>query len=190
MLLLLLFAGLLDPLTSKLSDTVFLTGSFIQTETWALTRETEATSGSLGLAHPNLFKLDYTDPRGRVTGCDGTRVYTIEPLTNEAVVYGESGLEGFLHLLNRADDDGMVIEGTSAAGQVTVSVIGDLGGGVSGMEVCYSMADSLPVRFATSDVNGNTTVWDLSRLEAHDSLPLSYFVMEVPDGYTVVSGEN
>ncbi len=190
MLLMLLFTGLLDPLTSKLSNTVFLTGSFTQTETWALTRETETTRGSLDLAHPNLFRLEYSDPRGRVTGCDGVRVYTIEPLSNEIVVYGESGPEGFLHLLNRADDDGMLIEGTSAAGLVTVSVTGDLGGGVIGMEVCFAMADSLPVRFATTDVNGNETAWELSGLEAHDSLPVGCFVMEVPDGYTVVSGED
>lgn len=190
MLLLLVFAGLLDPLTSKLSNTVFLTGSFIQTETWALTRETESTSGSLGLAHPNLFRLEYTDPPGRVTGCDGTRIYTVEPDLDEVVVYGESGPEGFLHLLSRADDDGMVIEGTSAAGVVTVSVCGDLGGGISGLEVCYSLSDSLPTAFATSDVNGNETVWVLSALRTHDSLPPDYFAMEVPDGYTLVSGED
>lgn len=190
MLLLLVVSGLLDPLTTKLSNTVFLTGSFIQTETWALTRETEATSGSLGLAHPNLFRLLYTDPPGRVTGCDGTRVYTIEPLNEEVVVYGESSPEGFLHLLTRADADGMIIEGTTAAGLCTVSVRGDLGGGVSGMEVCYTLSDSLPMTFATSDVNGNETVWVLSGLEAHDSLPRNFFVLEVPDGYTVVSGED
>lgn len=190
MLLLLIIAGLLDPLTSKLSNTVFLTGSFIQTETWALTRETEATRGSLGLAHPNLFRLEYTDPRGRVTGCDGTRYYTIEPVHNEVVVYGESGPEGFLHLLNRAGEDGMLIEGTTTAGIVTVSVRGDLGGGVSGMDVCYSLSDSLPTTFATSDVNGNETVWVLSALETHESLPRNYFALEVPDGYTVVSGED
>lgn len=190
MLLLLVFSGLLDPLTTKLSNTVFLTGSFIQTETWALTRETEATRGSLGLAHPNLFRLEYTDPPGRVTGCDGTRVYTVEPDFDEVVVYGESGPEGFLHLLNRADEDGMVLEGTTVAGIVTVSVRGDLGGGVSGMEVSYSLSDSLPMTFATSDVNGNETVWVLNGLRTHDSPPSDYFAMEVPDGYSVVSGED
>ena len=190
MLLMLIIAGLLDPLTTKLSNTVFLTGSFIQTETWALTRETVATRGSLGLAHPNLFRLLYTDPPGRVTGCDGTRVYTIEPISGDVLVYGESSPEGFLHLLNRADADGMIIEGTTAAGLRTVSVRGDMGGGVSGMEVCYTLSDSLPMTFATLDVNGNETVWVLSGLEAHDSLPLNYFVLEVPDGYSVVSGED
>lgn len=190
MLVLLLISGLLDPLTSKLEDTVFLTGSFIQTETWALTRETETACGSLGLAHPNLFRLEYSDPAGRVTGCDGTRVFTIEPLNDEVVVYGESGPEGFLHLLSRADDDGMVIEGNSSSGMVAVSVRGDLGGGISGMEVCYSMSDSLPTTFSTSDVNGNETVWALSGLEVHGSVPRDFFSLEVPEGYSVVSGDH
>ncbi len=188
MLILLVIAGLLDPLTSKLANTVFLTGEFIQTETWALTRETESTTGSLGLAHPNLFRLEYADPPGRVTGCDGIQVFTIEPLNGEVIVYGESNPEGFLHLLNRADGDGMVIEGTSRAGMVTVSVRGDLGGGLSAMDVCYSLSDSLPVTFATSDVNGNETVWSLSGLEVHGTIPGSFFDLEVPDGFSVVSG--
>lgn len=190
MLMLLVVSGLLDPLTTKLEDTVFLTGSFIQTETWALTRETETSRGSLGLAHPNLFMLEYSDPQGRVTGCDGTRVFTIEPSSGEVVVYGESQPEGFLHLLDRADDDGMVIDGDSDGEMVTVSVLGDIGGGITGMEVCYSVSDSLPVTFATSDVNGNETVWVLSGLEVHGSVPRDFFVLEVPDGYAVVSGED
>lgn len=189
MFLLILAAGLLDPLTAKLEDSVFLTGNFVQTDTWALTLETEVSRGVMSLAHPNLFRLDFTDPPGRITGCDGTAVYTVEPLYGEVMVYGDSSPEGFLHLLHRAGDEGMDIRGETLDGLVTVTVQGDLGGGISMLRVRYSAADSLPVLFSTSDVNGNATEWALSGLETGMRVPGGLFDMPVPEGYTVVSGD-
>ncbi len=184
-----LVSSLLDPLTLKLSETGFLSGTFVQTDTWALTRETEVSRGVMGIAHPNLFRLDYSTPPGRVTGCDGGSVYTIDPLYSEVVVYGDSGAEGFLHLLERADDEGMVTEEHTNGDEVAVTVTGDLGGGISSMEVRYNRSDSLPFYFSTSDVNGNLTVWSLSDLETAGEPPSGYFRMTVPAGYTTVSGD-
>jgi outer membrane lipoprotein-sorting protein len=190
-LIFLLFAtaGLLDPLTARLEDSVFLTGDFVQTDTWALTLETGISRGVMYLAHPNLFRLDFADPPGRITGCDGASVYTVEPLYSEVIVYGNSSPEGFLHLLRRAGDEGMDISGETADGLVTVTVRGDLGGGISTLRVRYSVSDSLPDLFYTSDVNGNTTEWALSGLETRRQVPEGLFDMPVPDGYSVVSGD-
>lgn len=189
MLLLCLVCSLLDPLTTKIENTVFLTGSFVQTETWALTRESEVTRGVMGLAHPNLFRLSFSSPQGRVTGCNGSSVYTVEPIYREVVIYDESGPEGFLHLLNRARDEGMLMEDTIEGDRVTLFVRGDLGGGISSLVVGYTLADSLPFYFSTADVNGNLTEWSLTGLSAAGSSPPGYFDLVVPDGYSVLNEE-
>lgn len=189
MLLLLLACSLLDPLTTKIGNTVFLTGTFVQTETWALTRESEVTRGVMGLAHPNLFRLSFTDPEGRVTGCDGSSVFTVEPLYREVVIYDGASPEGFLHLLNRAREEGMPIQEDIQGDRVTLTVTGDLGGGISSLVVTYSAADSLPRQFATLDVNGNRTEWSFTGLSSQGSWPSGYFDLAVPDGYSVLAGE-
>ncbi len=188
MLVLMVVASLLDPLTKKLESSVFITGDFVQTDTWALTMETGVSRGVMFLAHPNLFRLDFSDPPGRITGCDGVSVYTVEPGCREVVVYDDSSPDGFLHLLRKAGDGSMDISGETTDGLVSVTVRGDLGGGVSMLRVRYSGADSLPVLLATSDINGNTTEWAMSGLEVRGAVPDGLFDIPVPEGYSVISG--
>lgn len=186
MILLLLTAGVLDPLTARLENTVLLQGGFVQTETWALTRESETTRGTLSFAHPNLFLLEYTDPPGRVTGCDGETVYTIEPLYREVVRYTDADPVGFLHLLLRAGEEGMGVETLQRGDTLSVTVTGDLGGGIHAMAVSFLQSDSLPLRFATSDINGNRTEWELQDLVFRNSFSPDLFRLSVPTGYTVL----
>ncbi len=188
-LMVLIAAGILDPLTVKLENTVLLQGSFVQSETWALTRESEVTRGVMSLAHPNLFLLEYSDPEGRVMGCDGGSVFTIEPRYREVVQYTGSSPEGFLHLLLNSDREGMTTEGSARGDTVTVRVSGDMGGGINSLCVKFSMVDSLPFFFSTSDINGNLTEWQLSNLETRGSVPDSRFRLTVPSGYALLSEE-
>lgn len=190
MLWLIIAGGLLDPLTTKLDETVFLGGSFLQTETWALTRESEVTRGSMSLAHPNLFRLEYAHPEGRVTGYDGTSVYTVDPVYREVVVYHGSSPEGFLHLLKNAGGEGTDVQGEREDDRVTVRINGDLGGGIASITVGYSTTDSLPFFFSTTDVNGNRTEWELFDLWTEGSHGTDRFRLQVPPGFTLISQDN
>ena len=69
----------LNPLLEKMSNTVYMTGSFIQIDTWALTLDEEVSSGTMYIAQPDLFLLSYTEPEGSRIGYDGSVLYTVEP---------------------------------------------------------------------------------------------------------------
>ncbi|PIE52385.1 hypothetical protein CSA37_06235 [Candidatus Fermentibacteria bacterium] len=174
----------LEPLTSRLENISYLTGSFTQTDYWALTLDSETTGGNLHLAHPNLFLLEYSDVPGRSTGCTGEGVFTVDPEFQEILLY-EGSPEGFLHILNSGDESSSETDITSSGDSVTVTMTGSFDGGITGITAGYTLSDSLPFLLVTVDANGNSTRWDIRDLEVHDSVPDIFKVPELP-GYSVV----
>ena len=175
-------ATVLQPLSSRLEHAVFLTGSFEQTDYWALTLDSEVSSGSMYLAHPNLFLLQYDDSQGRAMGCNGTEVFTVDPEFEEILVYSGSPV-GFLHILSSVSEEecSAVYSGDS----VTVTAAGLFDGGVTQITAGYTVSDSLPYFFSTTDANGNSTSWEIADIEISDSCPDVFSIPSLP-GYSVV----
>ena len=179
-------ASPLDALVARLEGAGFLTGSFVQTDRWALTLEEESSSGTLFMAPPNLFLLDYSDPSGKRTGFDGEVLYTVDPSFRQVIVYPEGDPASFAGMLEHFSDTtlvcGVEIEGDS----VLVSLSGDLGEGISSMLVGYTVSDSLPWLFGTTDVNGNSTMYTVGGIETVETAPDGFFEMSVPEGFELI----
>ncbi|MCK5131550.1 MAG: outer membrane lipoprotein carrier protein LolA [Candidatus Sabulitectum sp.] len=185
-LLIILMAGtsLLQPLSRRLEEAVYLTGSFAQTEYWALTLDSEVSSGIMHLAHPNRFLLQYSDSEGRAMGCTGTEVFTVDPVFTEILVYSGSPA-GFLHILSEASENDCSVVSSEDGDSITVTASGLFEGGVTEITAGYTLSDSLPFFFSTTDANGNSTSWTISDLRISDSVP---DIFSIPDlaGYSTV----
>lgn len=179
----------LSPLLRKLEDTGYLTGSFSQTDFWALTLEEESSSGTMHLAPPDLFRLSYSCPSGSATGYDGSVLYTVEPDLRQVIVYSSGEPESFLHLLSECDDSTLCQILRSGGDSLMVRLDGDFGQGISRIEVGYTISDSLPYIFSTTDYNGNTTTYWLTGLTAASGYSEDVFGFSVPEGYEVIDPE-
>lgn len=186
LLLILLSTGttLLQPLSERLEESIYLTGSFIQTEYWALTMDSETSSGTMHLAHPNRFLLQYNDSEGRAMGCTGTEVFTVDPVFLEILVYSGAPT-GFLHLLSSVAENDCTVISVENGDSVTVIASGVFEGGVNEISAGYTLSDSLPFLFSTMDVNGNSTSWAISDLQTGSSVPDVFSIPDL-DGYSLV----
>ncbi len=177
-------ASLLQPLSSRLERAVYLTGTFVQTEYWALTLDSETSSGTMHLAHPNLFLLQYNDSQGKVMGCNGVNVFTVDPEFQEVLVYSGSPA-GFLHILSSVSEDDCTAVFSEGGDSITVTASGQFDGGITDITAGYTLTDSLPFLFSTTDSNGNSTGWGISGIEISDSVP-DIFSIPAPAGYSIV----
>lgn len=179
-------ASPLDPLTARLEGAAFLRGDFVQTDVWALTLEEETSTGILFLAPPDLFLLEYSDPPGKRMGFDGENLYTVDALFEQVILYEGSEPGNFLNMLERFSDTTLVSSIYSSGDSLTVSLSGDLGEGISTMVVGYTMSDSLPWLFRTTDVNNNVTSYSIRGIEIEAVQPVAFFAMVVPEGFELI----
>ncbi|NLP04399.1 outer membrane lipoprotein carrier protein LolA [Candidatus Fermentibacteria bacterium] len=175
-----------DPLLARLESAAFLEADFVQSDFWALTRETETSSGHLSLAFPDMFRFEYTSPSPRETGFDGTTLYTVEHSSRQVIVNSEGSCCGFMSFLDHARDESLVASSGVTGDMVTVRLEGDLGEGISEMEMRFTAGDSLPVSLSTTDVNGNSTTWYLSGVTISRLCPPGAFSLTVPPGYETI----
>ncbi|MCD4775451.1 MAG: outer membrane lipoprotein carrier protein LolA [Candidatus Aegiribacteria sp.] len=179
----------LSPLLEKMKNTVFMTGSFTQTDSWALTLEEETSSGTMYIAQPDLFLLSYSEPEGSATGYDGSVLYTLEPDLQQVLLYPSREPGSFLHLIEKCADSTVTETIQYSGDSISVELEGDFGDGINRMEVGFTLSDSLPFLFSTTDYNGNRTAYEMWDVTAGDSYPEDVFQLVIPDGYTVVNPE-
>ncbi|MCK5116410.1 MAG: outer membrane lipoprotein carrier protein LolA [Candidatus Aegiribacteria sp.] len=179
----------LNPLLEKMKNTVFMTGSFIQTDSWALTLEEETSSGTMYLGHPDLFLLSYTEPAGAAMGYDGSVLYTVEADLQQVILYSSGEPGSFLHMLEKCADSTIAETLQFSGDSLIILLEGDFGEGISRMKVGFTLSDSLPFLFSTTDYNGNRTEYSIWNLTTDDYSPENVFQLIIPDGYTVVNPE-
>jgi outer membrane lipoprotein-sorting protein len=179
-------ASPLDPLTARLEGAAFLSGSFVQTDAWALTLEEETSTGTVFLAPPNLFLFEYSDPPGKRMGFDGENLYTVDALFEQVILYEGSAPGSFMNMLERCSDTTLVCSVEYGGDSVIVSLSGDLGEGISTMVVGYTMSDSLPWLFRTTDINNNVTSYSIREIEIQAVGPEAFFTMVVPEGFELI----
>lgn len=179
----------LSPLLAKLEDASMLGGRFVRTDRWALTLEEDTTRGVFSLCEPDLFLLDYSQPEGRRAGYDGSRLYTVEPESEQVVVFSSGGPGSFLHRMRSYADSGRVTAVESRGDSVEVTLEGDLGKGLRRVEVGFFLGDSLPYLFASTDANGNTTTYRLDGVHTSSQPDPDALEMVVPEGFEIVVSE-
>jgi outer membrane lipoprotein-sorting protein len=187
LLIFLLSASFLDPVVEKLKQGCMFEADFLQTDIWALTREEEYSLGHLFITFPDLFLLDYSDPDGRKLGFDGEFLYSIEPDAEQVLIYeaGEAG--SFLYMLESCSDQEFPESYSQSGDSVCVILSGDLGQGITRIEMIYGTVDSLPIWFLTEDINGNINSYRFSNFVQSAVSPEDVFPLIVPNGYQIVS---
>lgn len=174
----------LAPLNARMETAGSLAGSFVRTDYLALTMEADTSRGEFLLASPNLFLLDFEEPEGRLMGFDGERSYTVEPATRQVVVYESRRPESFVGTLRSYGDSSMVDSMEVAGDSVTVWLEG-AGSGIRSVAAGYTLSDSLPFLYATTDANGNTITYRLHSVAAGGEPEEGAFDLQVPEGFSV-----
>lgn len=174
----------LAALNHRLQSVESLQGSFVRTDYLVLTMEADTTRGTFLLAPPNLFVLEFTDPGGRRIGFDGARSYTVEPATTQVIIYGDRRPDSFLGTL-RSYEDSTMVDSVQVSGDSVRVWLEGAGSGVAAVRAGYTLNDSLPFLYATTDVNGNTITYRLEGVQAGGPPPEGAFGLEVPEGYAV-----
>lgn len=187
LIIFLLSASLLDPVVEKLEQGCMFEADFIQTDVWALTREEEYTQGHLFITYPDLFLLDYSDPVGRKLGFDGESLYSIEPDAEQVLIYGAGEAGSFLHMLESCGDQEFPESYSQSGDSVCVTLSGDLGQGITRIEIIYGTVDSLPIWFLTEDINGNITSYRFLNFTMSAVSPEDVFPLVIPDGYQIIT---
>ncbi len=170
----------------KLETASLLEADFEQTDYWALTRETEAFTGTLILSRDGRFLLDYSDPEGRRMGFDGETLYTVDPLYMQVLLDSSSQPASFTALLESIRDPEVPATSSCSGDTVFVVMDGPIGQGISRMEFCFLSSDCLPRSLSTFDQNGNWSRWRLSGVSVSDDAPGSVFELVTPAGYEVL----
>ncbi len=178
---------LLQPLSARLEKISYLTGSFLQNDYWALTMDSETSSGIMHLAHPNRFLLSYDNSEGRALGCTGTEMFTVDPVFKEVLVYSGSPA-GFLHLLITASQDDNIITSSENGDSLIVIASGVFEGGIAEITAGYTLSDSLPFFFSTTDINGNSTSWEMWDLSTGLISPDIFAIPDIPEFSIVDAG--
>lgn len=179
----------LSPLLRKMENTEYMTGLFEQTDRWALTLQEETSDGTMHLGRPDLFRLSYSGPRGGATGYDGSVLYTVEDDIEQVIIYPSREPGSFLHLLDRCSDSTLTEVLHSGNDSLVVRLDGEFGEGITSMTVGFTLSDSLPFLFSSTDCNGNRTTYRLREVSTFDDLPDGVFALNVPEGYEVVDPE-
>lgn len=177
-------ATFFQPLSEKLSEVSYLTGSFTQIDYWALTMDSEEASGIMHLAQPNLFLLQYSDIEDRAMGSNGEQVYTVDPEFMEVLVYSGAP-NGFLHIISSINTEEAEIFSTEVNDSVTVVASGLFEGGLVEITAGYIKSDSLPFLFSTKDSNGNITSWIMSDFTLQNTIPDIFSVPEI-EGFSLI----
>ncbi|MFO7950938.1 MAG: outer membrane lipoprotein carrier protein LolA [Candidatus Fermentibacteraceae bacterium] len=174
----------LAALNHRLQSVESLRGTFVRTDYLMLTMEADTTRGTFLLAPPNLFVLDFAEPEGRRIGFDGARSYTVEPATSQVIIYEDRRPDSFLGTL-RSYDDSTMVDSVRVSGDSVLVRLEGAGSGVAAVRAGYTLSDSLPFLYATTDINGNTITYRLEGVRAGGPPPEGAFGLEVPEGYAV-----
>ena len=174
----------MEALNHRLQSVESLRGSFVRTDYLVLTMEADTTWGTFILAPPNLFVLEFTEPEGRRIGFDGRRSYTVEPATDQVIIYEDRSPDSFLGTL-RSYDDSTMVDSVRIRGDSVMVLLDGAGRGVATVRTGYTLSDSLPFLYATTDANGNSITYRLEGVRAGGTPSEDAFGLEVPEGYAV-----
>lgn len=173
------------PMISRLSGSEALSAVFVQTDFWALTRETGVSCGTLSLSADGRFLLEYEGPDGRTIGFDGSVMFTVDPSSRQVLLDESGEPAGFAALLESAGRTDLLTGSSVSGDTVTIVLEGDIGQGIDRMEFSFLSSDSLPRSLETSDANGNVTSWVLTA-PSTEPLDPSVFEVDIPGGFEVL----
>ncbi len=166
---------------------------FEQFQYWIGADTTSPSFGTLYLKRPDLFRIEYRQPKGHLQVSDGKTVWTYVPENREVLttrLKGEAGKGGgdlLRWVLENSRAEAAVqkdvVEGRPA---VAVTLNPDPGLGLSRVRLWTRPGSPDLIQYEITDSSGNRSVYLLSKARYHPSLSASLFRFTPPPGVPVV----
>lgn len=165
---------------------------FEQTQEWVGQDETPTYRGTLYLMRPNLFRIEYREPKGHLQVSDGETVWTYVPENGEVLATRLSGAAGEGgDLLRWVLEEGIPEPATDedrldGREMRVVSLRLPEGVGVARVRIWTPPGSSKIMQYEVTDTAGNRSTYRLLKVRENPVLDRSRFVFQPPPGVPVV----
>jgi outer membrane lipoprotein carrier protein len=165
---------------------------FEQTQDWVGMDAPASARGTLYLRRPNLFRIEYAEPKGHLQVSDGTRVWTWVPENGEVLLArlsdgpGGSGDPLRWVLENGRAEPGVETDTTGGGTARVISLIPAAGSGLKRVRLWTRPGSPDLIRYEYEDDGGNRTLYRLTRTRKNPPLDPGLFRFTPPAGVPVV----
>jgi outer membrane lipoprotein carrier protein len=165
---------------------------FAQTQEWVGMDAPAAARGTLYLRQPNLFRIEYTEPKGHLQVSDGSRVWTWVPENGEVLLArlseGPGGSSDPLRwvLENGRAEPGVVADTVDGGPARRVVLVPAEGSGLKQVRLWTRPGSPDLIRYEYEDDGGNRTLYRLTRTRKNPRLDVGLFRFTPPPGVPVV----
>ena len=166
--------------------------AFEQTQEWVGMDAPAAARGTLYLRRPNLFRIEYEQPKGHLQVSDGSRVWTWVPENGEVLLArladGPGGSSDPLLwvLENARAEPGVVADTVDGGPSRRIVLVPAEGSGLKQVRLWTRPGSPDLIRYEFEDDGGNRTLYRLSHTRKNPRLDLGLFRFTPPPGVPVV----
>lgn len=183
---------LLDAFARKFGALETFEAAFTQSQEWVGADASPEWRGTLYLKRPNLFRVEYDEPKGHLQVSDGKTVWTYVPENGEvlsAKLDSTAGAGGDVlrWILETGTAEPEVTE-TEVKGKsvLELSLLPQAGLGLSRVRIWISPKTLELVRYEITDSSGNRNLYTLGETRKNPKLSNELFRFVPPDGVPVV----
>ncbi|MFH1144458.1 MAG: outer membrane lipoprotein carrier protein LolA [Candidatus Eisenbacteria bacterium] len=181
-------APLLARLRAQFSERQAFRSPFVQTSHWAAFDEADTSSGSLIVAPPDRFRLEYLEPAGHLIGSDGRFVWTFLPEDRQVLrahIEETTNWGGFFYeALEEAADSLALFRADAEHGTVArIALRSRPEWGVNDLYVEVSPREALPVGYGYADEEGNRFRFSFHEPQFLPAVDEDLFRFRTPEGY-------
>ena len=165
---------------------------FEQTQEWVGMDAPAAARGTLYLCRPNLFRIEYAQPKGHLQVSDGSRVWTWVPENGEVLLArlsaGPLGSSDPLRwvLENGRAEPGVVADTVDGEPSRRIVLIPAEGSGLKRVRLWTRPGSPDLIRYEYEDDGGNRTLYRLAHTRKNPPLDVGLFRFTPPPGVPVV----
>ena len=184
-------ASLVDRVLTRLAAAEGLRAEFLQVNHWVVMEEADSARGVLNLAPPHLFRLEYTQPKGHLVGCDGRYVWTYVPEEHQVLRARWTATTGwgdfFIQGLKEGADSLATVSTEPGGRRVARVVLGPhIEWGMLDLIISFDLASDLPVGYAYHDEEGNHVQFIFAQIAFPERMDDELFQFAPPEGYELL----
>jgi outer membrane lipoprotein carrier protein len=165
---------------------------FEQSQEWVGMDAPATARGTLFLRRPNLFRIEYTEPKGHLQVSDGGRVWTWVPENGEVLLARLTGGPGGTGdplrwvLENGRAEPGVIADTVDGRPARRIVLIPAAGSGLKRVRLWTRPGSPDLIRYEYEDDGGNRTLYRLTHTRKNPSLDAGLFRFTPPPGVPVV----
>ncbi|MCK4304519.1 MAG: outer membrane lipoprotein carrier protein LolA, partial [Candidatus Eisenbacteria sp.] len=183
-------APLVEALLAQLAGAAGLRAEFLQINKWTVIDAADSARGTLVIAPPQRFLLEYREPAGHRVGCDGQFVWTYIPEERQVMRAAVTETTGwgdfFLRGLEESVDSLATLQEEGGRRCACFMLGARPQWGVRSLELKIDLATGDLVYCAYQDEEGNRIHFELRQVEFPIAFRDSLFHFTVPQGFELL----